>query len=258
MLIIRSKQQDTLRETVRKRFEAEMLLHLRQFSPALFEAAGEEQILKTIQLGIKLAKSYDFTFRGPVRLYIELMLMYGSHFDTDPQYPWATKILNDRSSALQMRRSDLLYEKALDYQQKVVGPDEVYALEAYKRIAIRGQQPVTIDWEGFAPAMLSEIKYLYPQKAAYVGEAGIKALIVQGIEEARIRRFSKTRGVEMIIVMMMAFGHGCTDDPLYPWISRTLQKEAVSEPDARASRLERKALIWLDHVLSFFKKGVKA
>jgi len=47
---------------------------------------------------------------------------------------------------------------------------------------------------------------------------------------------------------MFAFGHGCTNDLLYPWISRTLQDERIADPEARAARLEQKAITWLEHV----------
>ncbi len=257
MLIIRSEQKDSFREAARKGFETEMLTHLRKFSPALFQAAGEEQMFKAVQLGIESAESYGFTFRGPIRLYLELMLLFGSRFDTDPQYPWAIEILNDRASALQMRRADLLYEKTLDYREKVAGPDDAYTLEAYRKIAIRDQQPLNISSEDLAYTMQREIERLYPQKAAYVGEAGLEALILEGIKEARLHGFSAARGVMVIIMLMLALGHGCTDDPLYPWIARTLKNEAITDPEARAGRLEKRALIWLDNVLAYFEKGAQ-
>jgi len=258
MLIIRSEQKDILRKKARRDFEAEMLIHLRKFAPALFNVAGEEQMLKATQLGIKRAGDHGLTYRGPVRLYIELMLLFGSYFDTDPQYAWATEILNARSSGLQMHRADILYERTLLYQQEVAGPNKIYTIEAYKRIAIRAQQPVEINSGDLASTMLHEIKQLYPQKASYIGDAAVEALILEGVKEARTRRFSNVRSIGMIIILMFSFGHGCTDDPLYPWIGRTLKDEAIADPDTRASRLERKALTWLDRVVTYFEKEAQA
>ena len=59
-------------------------------------------------------------------------------------------------------------------------------------------------------------------------------------------------------MLMLAFGHGCADDPLYPWIARTLQDEAITDGAARATYLEAKALTWLEHVLAYFDKGAQA
>ena len=54
---------------------------------------------------------------------------------------------------------------------------------------------------------------------------------------------------------MFAMGHGCGSDPLYPWIAQTLRDETLKDPDAKAIRLEKKALTWLEHVLANFDKG---
>lgn len=42
-------------------------------------------------------------------------------------------------------------------------------------------------------------------------------------------------------------GQGCIEDPLYPWIARTLANDRLSSPSARANQLQRKALTWLRH-----------
>src|SRR5258708_1898210 len=94
-------------------FETEMVVHLAEFSPLLSKTAGEEQMRKTIRLGIAQASSHGLTNRGPVRLYLELMLLFGSHFDTDPQYPWATAILKNLSAGDQMQRAEILFQKTL-------------------------------------------------------------------------------------------------------------------------------------------------
>ena len=57
---------------------------------------------------------------------------------------------------------------------------------------------------------------------------------------------------------MFAFGHGCCEDPLYPWIARTLTDEKITDAEARAKRLEKKAITWLDHVLILFDGSVGA
>ena len=105
--------------------------------------------------------------------------------------------------------------------------------------------------------MLQEMTRAFPQKAAYVGEEGLLALIQEGRTEARKYGFSTVRGEAMMVVLMFAFGHGCTDDPLYPWISRTLKDERIKDPAARAKRLEKKAVTWLDHVLDRPREGVR-
>ena len=258
MLQIRSDQMKVFKDAALRRFEEEMVVHLGEFSPPLFKAIGEEQLRKAIRFGIERADSHGFTFRGPVRLYLELMLLFGSHFDTDPQYPWATEILQNRDGNSQMQRANRLYEKTTDYREKVVGPEDAYTLRALRNISVLARHPLPLSAENFAPAMREQITRVYPQKAVYIGDAGLDALIDEGIDRAKGFHFSTDRANALFVVLMLAFGHGCSEDPLYPWISRTLSDERISDPEARAKRLEQKALTWLDHVLIYFDEETRA
>src|SRR5271165_3956697 len=116
MLVIRTEQMETFRDAARRTFENDMVAHLSQFSPPLFRTLGEEQLRCAIRFGTCRAAGHGFTFRGPVRLYLEAMLLFGSHFDTDPQYLWAVETLADQESAPQLQRAFSLYMKILDYR----------------------------------------------------------------------------------------------------------------------------------------------
>src|ERR1043165_9279855 len=98
MLVIRKEQIDVLTGSMLQGFEDEMVEHLAEFSPPLFAVIKEEQMRKAGRFGFDKCDKYGFTLRGPMRLYLEMMLLFGSHFDTDPQYSWATEILLDRHS----------------------------------------------------------------------------------------------------------------------------------------------------------------
>ena len=205
------------------------------------------------------ADGHGFTYRGPVRLYLELMLLFGTYFDTDPQYPWATEILTSRDSSSQMQRAERLYDLTMDYRAKVAGPEDAYTHKALRNMAaFARQKPLTLSADDFVSAMLHEIALIYPEKAAYVGDQNLSLLIRKAMDGARVQRFSTTRGMALVVVLMVAFGHGCGADPLYPWIARTLKNETIVDPEARAMRLEKKALTWLDHVLDYFDQGAQA
>lgn len=256
-MIIRQEQIEALQSAVRSRFENEMASHLAQFSPPLFKAVGEDQMREVIRLGMVRAANYGFDNWGPVRLYLEMMLLFGSDFDTDPQYTWSAEILTNRDVGSQMERADFLYQRTLHYRENVGGPEDKYTLQALGNIRVWAQQPLPLTEENFVQDMLGEINRIYPQKADYVGEDALEALIHDGGREALKHGFSTLRGMTLMVVLMLAFGHGCTHDPLYPWIARTLNDEAITDPAARAKRLETKALTWLDHVLAYFDKGAK-
>ncbi|RZB33588.1 MAG: hypothetical protein SRB2_03934 [Desulfobacteraceae bacterium Eth-SRB2] len=258
MLQIRSDQMKVFKEAAQRSFENEMVIHLTQFSPPLVKAIGEEQLRKTVRFGIDKANSYGFTFRGPVRFYLELMFLLGGHFDTDPQYLWAAEILSDQDAAPQIQRADQLYLKTVEYRKNVVGPKDAYSIKALRKISLlasQSQQPPAID---SIPAILQQLTHIYPQKAAYVGDEGLKALIYEARDKAESSQFSTDRAIAFLVLLMFSLGHGCSDDPLYPWINHTLNNDKIPDPAARAKRLEKKALTWLDHVLAYFEKEIQS
>jgi len=255
VLVIRSEQMNALGSVALRAFEDEMVEHLAEFSPPLFKAVKETRIREVIRLGTTRAREYGITFQGPVRLYLELMLLFGSGFDTDPQYPWAAEILGDPDSGGEMERAERLFEDVGEYRRQVGGPQDEYTLNALRKISAWARSPLPFSSDNFTSGMLREMAHVYPEKAAYVGEERLRALIDEGVVAANRFDLSTVRAIALVVVLMFAFGHGCMDDPLYPWIGGTLENEAVADPSARADRLEKKALTWLEHVLAYFDES---
>ena len=239
MLVIRKEQIEILEGEMMKSFEDEMVEHLAEFSPALFKVIKDEQMREVVRFGIKRSdEEYGFTFRGPIRLYLELMLLFGSHFDSDPQYPWAIQIL--KTDAVQMDRAEQLHAKTLDYQEKVSGPDGVNTRKALEQLSFMTREPRQLFTGDFDTGIRQEMKRVFPQKASYIGEDSLTGLIREGRVVSEKYEFPTVRGRALMVVLMFAFGHGCSNDLLYPWISRTLTDERIIEPAAREERLEKR------------------
>jgi hypothetical protein len=256
MLLIRSEQMRHFEQVALRRFEDEMVAQSKDFSPRLCEVIGDEQLRVAVRSAISRAMAYGFTNRGPIRLFIEMMFLCGSAFDTDPQYPKVGEIL--RASGEQMQRAEQIHEVYLDYLEKVSGPGAVNVHNALKNLTFFALMPIRFPPDDFVGGMLEEMNNFFPQKVAYVGKARLTALIHEGRAEARKYGFPPLRGEVLVVVLMFAFGHGCTDDPLYPWISRTLRDERIADPAARAARLENKAITWLEHVNARNEKRAQA
>ncbi|MCB2263704.1 MAG: hypothetical protein LGR52_12340 [Candidatus Thiosymbion ectosymbiont of Robbea hypermnestra] len=248
MILIRKDQLEAFRQTALHRFEEELVAHSRDFAPELSKIIGEERLRSAIRAAMTRANRYGFTNRGPLRLFVEMMFLFGSAFDTDPQYPWAARIL--LASSDQMQRAERLYEQVLDYQEKVSGAEAVNTFEALRRLSFLARHPLTDTIDGLEADPLQQMREVFPQKAAYLGNEALRALVQEGCAVARQAHFSTARASTLIVALMYAFGHGCVNDPLYPWIANTLQDERILDPAARAARLERKALTWLDQVLA--------
>jgi hypothetical protein len=253
MLIIRHGQMDNLRKEMMRTFVEEMVLHLHQFAPRHCQVIGDEMVRKTIQVGLENADAYGFNDRGPLRYYLEMMFMFGSAFDTDPQMPWAAESLKGEPHMDQFDRSMRLYENTTAYLERVAGPENIYTVRALRRLADLAGQELPPRATDFQEVMLSHLEAAYPEKCAYVGEDALMTLIDEGVEGAKEMSFSSVRGMALFVVLMFALGHGFADDPLFPWISKSLTDPRITDPGERAMRLEAKALTYLSHVLKYLE-----
>ena len=254
MLRIREQQMKVFEAAALRNFEDEMVEHSKEFTPRLCEVLGEEQLRVALRQAMQRADAYGFTNRGPIRLYIELTFLCGSEFDTDPQYPALGEILNSGDD--QMQRAEKLFEEFDTFLENIAGFDAVNVFKALEALAKFARKPLNFSSENFDSQMAREMNLAFPQKVAYVGDEGITTLIHEGRTEAKAYGFPSVRGDALLVILKFAFGHGCTNDPLYPWISNTLNDKRIVDSSARASRLEKKALTWLDHVLAAPQNGI--
>jgi hypothetical protein len=253
MWTIRQEQVDVFKQAALRQFEDQMVDHLKEFAPRHWKVMGEPDGRKVIRLGIEAAREYGFTNQGPVRFYIELMFMFGSYFDTDPQYPWAGAVLREGVRMDQMERADRLYDATNEYIARVSGPDHKYLLEAMRRLRQARMEdvikPGPSDESTLEEHGLRQLQQIYPQKCAYLGEHALRALIQHGFGLATQRNFVSDRGMILMAALTFVVGHGFPRDPQYGWIQRRLDQERWPDPRDRADELYSKAMIYLQHIL---------
>lgn len=250
MLKVRPAQIKVFEGAALRQFEDEMVQHLAKFAPKHCQVIGEPAVRKAIQLGVRRAAKYGLTDRGPVRFYIELMFMFGSDFDTDPQVPWAMAVLKDPALTDQIAKADRLYEQAMDCVEKVAGPEYEYAKRALR--AARGVtfEQLPLPDRNFQAAMFSQLKEIHPQKVHYLGERRTKELIAYGQRLPQKLLLAPERGAALCVGAMFALGHGFGDDPLLPWISHTITNPAITDPATRSKRMYSRIMTYLDHILA--------
>ena len=250
MLVLRKEQVDQLQQAAKRRRADAILVSLAGFSSPCFKTLDEAQRRAVIRIGMDRAEAHGLTSRDAVRFYLELMLLLGSQFDTDPQYPWAGQMLAELDQDAPMERVESLYQKAMDDREKVSGPENVHALEAFQRIRHFTQQPLRVSLETFIPDMVSEFGRLYPQKAANLDREGLEAVLRKCLEAAEQLGILTARGAVLLSLLLLTLGHGCTTDTLYPWIAGALEKTAETGSEARIEGLEKEFILWLDQVLN--------
>jgi hypothetical protein len=246
---IRAEQIRAFEAASAQRFEDEMCRHLWEFSPRHCKVIGESGVRTVIRRSMGKATGYGFTTRGAMRLYIDLVFMFGSEFDTDPLFPWAATILRDRGMRDPMARAGRLHAKALEFSDSTAGPDFQYVKEAFKRAQSVRYEDLTSVSDDFEAGCMVKLQAAYPRKYAYVGEPAIRQLVREAIAEAQAWSVSAQPGVLFFVILMFAIGHGFATDPLYPWIERTLRNAGISDPNKRVERLYTKTMTYLDHVI---------
>lgn len=247
MLVIRQQQVLSLREETLKNFENKMVEHFStEFAPRHCKVIGENGVREVIKFGMKNAERYGFTNRGPVQLFIEMMFMFGGHFDTDPQYVWASEILNDAQMPDQMERSEKLYDETLIYLNKVAGEKREHVINAFRQIEQTNFEEVLDLTKEIEPQVKVWLKRIYPQKYEFTGEEKINQVIERGKSTAAGFQITSASGRALCIGLSFAMGHGFAEDPLFPWINLTLTDEKFEDPNEKAERLYRKVKIYVE------------
>ncbi|MEO8125592.1 MAG: hypothetical protein ABI822_00795 [Bryobacteraceae bacterium] len=245
-MIIRAEQIHTLEEVRMPEFANFMVEHLKDFTPLHSKSLGETGIRELIRLGAERAKGHGFTFRGPVKFYIETAILLGIDFVTDPQYVKLAKILQNPAIPDQIQRADGAHAWLVEYLQVVGGPKRRLAREALQRA--RKLSLLTAPVNNFQQHAIQQMRENHPEKAAYLGEGALLALLGRAGEEAKKYAMSTDNGIALFVGLMFAVGHGVAGDPKYPWVMNTLTNSAIA-PERRVERLYSKTMTYLDYVL---------
>lgn len=242
MLKIRNKQMEAFERADAPHFEPRTIRHLKEAFPKHCEFLGEDGIRTVVRYGVQQASAYGLTNQSGVGLFIDLMLLLGRGFDTDSQLPWATEILNDESRADQNERADNLFEKATEYLDRVSGPSNEFIDEAQRRILYASIEPPSHNAR-FEDEVSSRLQNIWPQKHAYLGEAGARRLIRQGIEAAKGYGITDESGFLVYIGLMYMLGSSFDTDPLFAWASAILNDE--EDQAGKVGRLYFEAINYL-------------
>ncbi|MBC8471622.1 MAG: hypothetical protein H8D56_19340 [Planctomycetes bacterium] len=238
MLKIRKEQMRAIGRVQLPTFEKQMLKHVQQHFCKHLELLGEEGVLKVIRHGYERGKEYDFFTRHEVCLFIDFMIMLGSGFDTDPQLPWVADILKAESAHDPTERIDTLYDKVMEYLDRVIVMDQVFPVEPLRKLLNYpvGQLEQRLAG-GVERGVLVEFRRIWPQKFEHVEVNQLSQLIKEGIELASAHGFTDNRGIGFYLILMFLLGHRFDTDPQYPWLSGVLNDQELKAEIHKCERL---------------------
>jgi hypothetical protein len=250
MLLIRNAQWNAFRAAAQSAFVEEMTTHLTGFAPEVCRTLGRERLRAAVEGGVTRAGGYGFTYRGPIRLFLESMFILGSGFDDDPQYPWARETLRREDFPNQMFKAGRLEHLLRKYLTTVNGSKNELSRRALLELEAFAERPdlafyaASLRWD-----ILTTFGKIFPSKLHYIGRAAAEALI----EHAEALSFEvfgvvEPRSTAVMAILGFSFGAHFAHDPLLPWIGATLTDARIENAAKRAARLERRAVIWLKAV----------
>ena len=206
--------------------EGHLAEHLRRFARDHVESIGNESLRRFVRLGIQRAAEVGWTKRGPVEFFLEVMVMLGSDFHSDPQYPWAVASLKRRTD--EMAGADRMHTEVMKYYDAVLGPGLCYEVEAIQRV-LGSEYGRDRHLSGMSePEILPLLEWAFPQKYFFVGPVAIEALIKEAKQVCAQFGVAPT-GLALVTVTLFAFGHGCFNDPQYPWITTCMRMEGPTK-----------------------------
>lgn len=249
MLQIQDRQFDDFADSGRRRYVEESLLHLKTFAPRPTAAAGDPAVRALIMHGLDDARRHGFDQRGPVQLWLELAVVLGSGFATDPMLPWVAPMLDAEREPAAMFRAARLHRAAIAWLAEVSGADHARtrcALERARAAAARELPDDAFDADAPIERLLW---HLHPEKCQAAGEDAVRALVVHSRQTAQALNLGAGRAAALLATLHLFAGHHATRDPLHPWIAQGLLARELP-PRQRLARLEQRALTYLDHALA--------
>lgn len=280
MLTIRRVQEAAFQEASDRQFQERLLVHVRTYFRVDYELLGEAQIRKVIEHGLRSAARHGLQTRGQCCRYLDLILALGSHFDRDPLLPWAAAALTQGASgtrALDLgtmelgtlgeagfagldeaaRRMDRLDELALDYLERLMGPDGGH----YRRAMLRGRKvsygDLALLRQEPRSTLARLLERIHPEKYRQTSPSNLDAFFRFATRQARRHGLAGDHAATLFLgLAMFMLGSHFTEDPLYPWAEAALGHDGVVDPRRRGLILYEATMAHLDRALDLVR-GLK-
>lgn len=205
--------------------------------------------MAVVQLGRQRAARHGWRSEQTVYLYLSLMLMLGSGFESDPLLPWTARALQREPRRDAVPRMFALHAEALDRLDEIVGERNEHLCKALLRL--RGLDLAGFDTPdlGAGAATLRQcMADLYPQKASAAGADGLEAWAALALARARQHGLQRPRDVALLAGLMFMMGCEVDTDPAWPWVAAAL---AMPLPGPqRAALLHQSALAQIERSLA--------
>lgn len=193
----------------RNAFANELSEHCKEIFPFIYNELGAKKLKISLAKLINKAKESNITQRGPLQLYIDMAIVLGYGFDTDPMYSCFSSVNEQYSSGTELEKSLQIYDKFNGYLKDVMGENNLHILGFKNKLANE-------KFDGFSNINFSDqifdlLNDLYPQKCRYLGCDKVKELICLGLENPDTYYLNLGSRAVFVLVMFIV-GHKFQSD----------------------------------------------
>ena len=246
MLSLRTPQAIALADAAWASTERDMARRIMAVFPVDAALLGPVDLQRTVRYGVTRARARGFETLGEVCRYVDLALVLGSNFDSDPLLPWASRILDGPNTPT--ATIDELDAVAIDYLGDVAGEHG----EHYTRALLRSRRLRLEHLEGIYD-LHEFLSVLYPAKYQEARIDRSFGAFVQRVEQLVDELgFGDVPGARpCIAAMMFMLGTGFAEDPRWPFVARAM--ESTGTPTYRLRGLLSRAQRHLERAFTLLR-----
>lgn len=232
-----------------RRFEDSMIEHVRTYFPNHYQIAGEDGTRDVVRYAVERAARHGHDTERSVCFYLNVMLILGGNFDTDPQLPWAAEILADEIPEPEYR-IEKLADTAVEWFSGIAGPQNRHLNQTLLLLHRDSGTVLSAPRSGaLQEHLLGVLSRISWNKYTAVGEDRLRQLIAAGLAETEIYGLASDFGATVYVAFMFVLGRGFVSDPLHAWARDVLNDPEPTAPDERARRLHAAGMAQLGKFL---------
>src|SRR5690606_31442368 len=103
-------------------------------SPRLSVVLGPSRVRVAVSELVARAQRDGFLCRGAIQFYVDMGLLFGSGFSSDPQYPWIRTTLVAERSPHELDTAMRLYQQAVVALEAIHGSGNAFTWAALERL----------------------------------------------------------------------------------------------------------------------------
>lgn len=223
-----------LRDVALNRFAKHLADSCAARFPALMDTVPPQTRFDFAQTCLAQARNLGMTKKAPATVWTEMCCLFGIGLVSDPQYAAIVRSVQGVQPTTQMQVAQGLYDWTCAFQTQAMGQQNACFKAALARIPDVLDAPKTL-----APA--SFLAHIWPEKCSFLGQKAVDDLIAVVAQQSSDLPILTLRQQRAYLALTFFLGHDCRQDPLFPWIGKSLADQ--SDP---GGRLVSRALIWLD------------